>query len=313
MKTGSKVYVIIVTYNAMKWIDKCFSSLRKSKKKVSTVVIDNGSKDETIQFLHKNYPEVYIIKNNVNQGFGQANNQGIEYAYDQGATNFFLLNQDAWIYPDTIEKLIKIQDEYNIALVAPIHLNGSGKKMDHQYFSYVVTEDHNNELVSDLMLNQVKPYYIVSYVNAAAWMLSRQCIEVIGGFDPIYFHYGEDRNYCQRLNYHHEQVAVVPSSYINHDRKINGNDQMYNKRAVVSILLKTYTDINQPVVTISSTRIKLHLWLLKKSVTSLLKFHFIEWWYVVQGYCMFFCLIPKIKKSRTRNMQKGESWLHIVS
>ena len=81
------VYCIIVTYNAMKWLDKCLGSLRESTIPIHPVIIDNSS-DETVEYISTNYPEVHIIINDINRGFGQANNQGIEYAYKQGATHF---------------------------------------------------------------------------------------------------------------------------------------------------------------------------------------------------------------------------------
>ena len=204
------VYIIIVTYNAMKWIDKCLNSIGQSNVKAEVVVVDNCSKDETLQFIKQKYPSVHIIENNENRGFGQANNQGIEYAYKQGGTHFFLLNQDAYLHEDTIEKLVAVQDKYDIALVSPIHLNGPGDMLDYRYYQKVIRNEDNIHYVSDVIFGNQKDYYPVFKITAAAWMLSRRCVEQIGGFDPIYFHYGEDGNYCQRLKYHKEQCVFVP-------------------------------------------------------------------------------------------------------
>lgn len=73
----------------MKWIDRCLSSLKSSTVPILTVVIDNCSSDSTIDYIKKNYPEVHLIINSQNKGFGQANNQGIEWAYKHGASHFF--------------------------------------------------------------------------------------------------------------------------------------------------------------------------------------------------------------------------------
>ena len=182
------VHCIIVSYNAMNWIDKCLESLRASSVKIYPVVVDNNSKDETVSHITNNYSEVHLIVNEKNRGFGQANNQGIEYAYKHGATHFFLLNQDTWVHEDAIEKLVEVQEKYHIALVSPIHLNGKGHLLDYSYFVKIVIEELNREYVSDLIIGEIKPYYTVFSINAAAWMLSRKTIERIGGFDPIYFH-----------------------------------------------------------------------------------------------------------------------------
>lgn len=307
----SKVYVIIVTYNAMKWVDKCLGSLQKSEMPCVPVIVDNLSKDETVSYIRDHYPEAHLIVNNENRGFGQANNQGIEWAYAQGATHFFLLNQDAWVERDSIGKLVEVQDKNDLAVVSPIHLNGLGDKMDSPFFSYVVMKQRNISFVSDLATGSLKEYYEVPFVNAAAWMISRKCIQKIGGFDPIFFIYAEDTNYTLRLKFHHETLAVVPSAFIHHDRGLHGNNQVYNNRAVVSRLLTTYTNINEPRFHPCWKRMKLHLWHFKNAMFALLKLHFAEFNTIITGYCLYFRAIPKVKTSRKKNMFIGSNWLKI--
>ena len=65
--TENKVFTIIVTYNAMKWIKRCLDALSDSTVSTSIVVVDNASTDETIQYIRKNYPFVHIIENNANK------------------------------------------------------------------------------------------------------------------------------------------------------------------------------------------------------------------------------------------------------
>jgi GT2 family glycosyltransferase len=57
------------------------------------------------------------------------------------------------------------------------------------------------------------------FVNAAAWMMTRECVEKVGGFSPSFFHYGEDDNYTQRLQFHKLKLGVLPTSRIYHDRE----------------------------------------------------------------------------------------------
>ncbi|WP_050020515.1 glycosyltransferase family 2 protein [Chryseobacterium sp. P1-3] len=56
------IYVIIVTYNAMKWAEKCFTSLRHSSVPVKSIVIDNGSTDGTQEYVKTHFPEVDFIQ-----------------------------------------------------------------------------------------------------------------------------------------------------------------------------------------------------------------------------------------------------------
>lgn len=306
-----RVYCIIVTYNAMKWIDKCLGSIKRSTIPIKVVIIDNCSKDETIEYLKMSYPEVHIIVNEQNRGFGQANNQGIEWAYKEGGTHFFLLNQDAWIHDDTIEKLIYVQDKFNIALVSPIHLNGIGDKYDYNFYRKIIVDEDNRDYVSDLMLGKVKGYYPVFKINAAAWMISRRTVERIGGFDPVYFHYGEDGNYCQRIKYHNGQVVFVPDAYIHHDRERQGNMKVYKKNSTVMALLFNYSDINQSILAITKDRLKLHFIYFVNSIVLLFTLRFKDFFNILNGYLTFFIRIPQMLRSMKANKKQGTTWLNV--
>ena len=86
-------YVIVVTYNGSKWIDKCFGSLVNSTIPLQIFAVDNGSSDGTPDIIRSKFPSVQVIENKENLGFGQANNIGIRQAYDAGADYVFLLNR----------------------------------------------------------------------------------------------------------------------------------------------------------------------------------------------------------------------------
>lgn len=308
---NSKVYIIIVTYNAMKWIDRCLSSIKSSNVKAEVVVVDNCSRDETLSYIKENFSSVHIIENKENRGFGQANNQGIEWAYKQGGTHFFLLNQDAYIHKDTIEKLVSVQDKYNIALVSPIHLNGAGDKLDYNFYRKIVPDEDNIQYVGDTELGQQKDYYPVFKINAAAWLLSRRCIEKIGGFDPLYFHYGEDGNYCQRLKYHKEECVFVPGTYIHHDRELQGNMQVYKKNEVIMQLLFAYTDVNSKPWRINSKKLIMHGSHIKRGFLALIKLKFKDLRNIIGGYWEFIRKIPHIKYSMSSNCKTDATWLNL--
>jgi len=214
----SKTVVIIVAHNAIPWIDNCLGSIDLSRYKV--VVVDNDSTDDTVTQIKSNYSEVVLFQQDQNLGFGQANNIGISYALKQGAEQVFLLNQDAYIVEDAIEKLIEFQKnntEYGI--LSPIHLNADKTRLDRNFSNYV-RYDKNPYFFSDHVIgNSLKKVYDVPFVNAAGWLISKSCLMTVGGFDPIFFHYGEDDNYCQRLRYHGFKIGILPKCYLIHDRE----------------------------------------------------------------------------------------------
>lgn len=67
------IYVIIVTYNGMKWIPKCLQKLSASDVELHTVVVDNKSADDTVTFIQSHYPSIELIQTDENLGFGRAN------------------------------------------------------------------------------------------------------------------------------------------------------------------------------------------------------------------------------------------------
>ena len=217
----NSIYIIIVTFNGLPWIDKCLSSIPKNH---SVIVVDNNSNDLTVQFIEANFPDLILIKRQTNLGFGQANNIGISYAMKQGAEYVFLMNQDVYLHKYSIKNLIKkFNKNNNYGLLSPIHLNGLGNKLD-QNFSLYTSPKKNIKFNSDIILQKPKIIYDFSFINAAAWLIPTSVFEKIGGFDPIFFHYQEDNNFCQRLIYHGYKIGVVIDSFVNHDRESRISD-----------------------------------------------------------------------------------------
>ena len=219
-----KIYFIIVTYNAMKWAEKCFSSLRKSSVPVEVIVVDNGSTDGTQDFLKNNFPDVEIHQSGENLGFGKANNIGIEMAYKKGADFFYLMNQDAWIFEKSVEELLKVYQNLpkkeEIGILSPMHLDGTEQHLD-LFLDKYISHNFQNRMISDLYLRTPKSFYEISFINAAHWFLPRNTIEKVGGFNPYFFHYGEDNEYINRLHFHGKKIFLCPESKVVHDGKQN--------------------------------------------------------------------------------------------
>jgi GT2 family glycosyltransferase len=223
------VFAIIVTYNGSRWIDRALQSVLDSMIKVNVIIVDNHSQDDTCEKVRKSFPHVTLMKMHRNLGFGQGNNAGIKKAYDSKASHFFLLNQDAWVEPDSIEKLVSQQKENNgYGVLSPLHFTQEGDALDANFSSYINSSAYT-DLYSDICLNKIKDtIYPTAFVNAAAWLLSRECVERVGGFSPSFFHYGEDDNYIQRVQYYGYKAGIYPLSRIYHARG-NRNGTRYEE------------------------------------------------------------------------------------
>ncbi|PXW17135.1 MULTISPECIES: glycosyltransferase family 2 protein [unclassified Chryseobacterium] len=227
------VKIIIVNYNSEKWIDRCLSSIDQAGLIKDTIIIDNASTDDSLHLIERSFPQVELIKLSSNLGFGQANNIGIKKAYDQGSDYVFLMNQDVYIEPNTIDCLIstaKLNPDFGI--LSPVHLNGNGSELDFAFSNYIIPSKCK-KLYSDIFLQKLAPPYELPFVNAAAWLLTRKCIEKVGGFNPSLYHYGEDDNYCQRVLYHGLKIGIVPQSVIYHDREYRVENKYFDNSALL--------------------------------------------------------------------------------
>jgi GT2 family glycosyltransferase len=219
-KNHDLVYIVIVTYNAEQWLNRCFTSLNKSNYPCKTIVIDNDSQDNTVKLIQENFPEVEVYISDKNLGFGQGNNWGIKQALDSNADYLFLLNQDAWIEKDTIGELVASSKKNSkFGIISPIHLNGEYSGFA-TYFKKYIKKSLSQHTVAKIVegktdgLNEI---YSIDFVNAAAWFLTASCIKKVGGFDPLFFHYGEDFNYLSRIKYHGFRIGLCPKTTICHD------------------------------------------------------------------------------------------------
>ncbi len=238
-----KVLTIIVSYNFERWITPCLESLQKSSYATDIIVIDNGSKDQTTNIIESNYPEVRLIKTGENLGFGKANNIGMQLALNEGYDFAFLLNQDAWIEKDTIETLVNVSlkhPEYGI--LSPVHLNGTGNELDKGFATYV------HKINKQDCITYEKELITVSFVNAAFWMLPRKTLEIIGGFSPLFYHYGEDIDYVNRVKYHGLKIGYIPYVIGYHDRALRAKatDTAYFHSEFVYHLAE-YANINYSI------------------------------------------------------------------
>jgi GT2 family glycosyltransferase len=222
------VYAIVVTYNGQKWVDKCFGSLSNSNIPVKIIAIDNGSTDSTCNLIAKKFPEVSILKSDVNIGFGKANNIGLREAKKNNADYVVLLNQDAWYEKNTLETIIKLAKKYpNYGVLSGIHLDAEMKELDYN-FSKQVNPESCPYFISDQVLNKAKDIYEINFVNAAFWVITKKCLEETGFFEPLFFMYGEDDNYLHRVHFHNYKVGITPLARICHDRKSRARKKNIN-------------------------------------------------------------------------------------
>ena len=306
MNKQPKIFVIVVTYKGQQWYDRCFTSLRESDMPVETIVIDNGN-DGTTEYLKEHFPEITILPNTENLGFGKANNMGMRYALDHGCDYVFLLNQDAWIFPDTMEQLVAAAEanpEYGI--VAPVQCNKEMTKALDGVIQFLINPDNvNRELFSDLMMRMVKDIYPVAEINAAAWLLPRKTLEMVGGFDPIFLHYGEDWNYLSRVLYHGMKVGLMHKVHVVHDCVDRVEQKQGYGMTFDKWLLQRATDITYPDENVD----KMIAHYRRMATVKLLTFHKATYEENKGAHQYLMAHRQEIEFSRKENKEKKANWL----
>ncbi|MEM6843541.1 MAG: glycosyltransferase family 2 protein [Bacteroidota bacterium] len=216
-----RILVVVITHNGDHWIADCLGSLRKSIIPLDVIVIDNQSTDDTVATIKQNFPEVQLVESKRNLGFGQGNNVGMKKGLQENYDYVFLLNQDAWIDPDTVKILIETHQQYpEYGILNPMQVNRRETSLDRNFAGYL-SQTNNISLMSDLLLPHLslQKVYSMEFINAAAWFISRECLRTVGGFDPLFPHYGEDQDYVQRARYHRFKIGFTPHTKVIHDRE----------------------------------------------------------------------------------------------
>ena len=306
------IYCIIVSFNGSKWIIPCIQSLKSSTIKVHIIVIDNGSSDNSTDLIRTNFPEVVLIENKINLGFGKANNIGFGMALNADADYVFLLNQDACVEENTIEKLIEASKRnLEFGIISPIHLNGKGDGLDLKFSNNVSV---NRKLYFDALKNNYKSeIYEVPFVNAAAWLLTKKVISEIGGFDQIFYHYGEDANLCQRARFHGFKIGIVPNCFIKHERgnRVNIKNELFSIEYFDNYLIELkckYADITQCISTDSIRYEKKKI--IKLIIKSLMKLNIFASLKYIKQYRLITKTFKLIFKSRDTTSKKGVHYLN---
>lgn len=193
----------------MEWLPDVISSLEDGS--VHDVwVRDNGSTDDSRDFL-KSHPAVDFYNEGDNIGFGRANNLGLSFALAQGYDSVLLLNQDALVTVDQIKIMRSTADEIQgNFILCPIQLNWRDDEANPNF----------QDIYAPGWKRETNPFS-VDFVNAAIWFLPIQTLRLIGGFNPLFFMYGEDNDWARRLVNSGGRILVLPTLKCRHDKASN--------------------------------------------------------------------------------------------
>lgn len=249
MKNNPLVSVLIVNWNGVKWLDKCLKSLyNQTYKKFEIIIIDNASTDQSIRFIRKKFPEITIIKNNENFGFGVANNYGAKKA--KGSVLFFL-NNDVITPPELLESMIRFKLKKRLNMVNPKILDQNGHDINR--------EDY---LGIDFLGSPGGPSKKVFFLDGCALMIGKKDFFKLGQFDQKYFMYSEDIDLCWRGHLYGMKLGICEMTSLIHFGGGSSESTQYTKhtRHTTSIIRRYEVEKNNLRNLIKNLRFVNLLW-----------------------------------------------------
>ena len=235
MAEPGRVSAVVVTYDALPWIEQCLDSLAG----VETVVVDNGSSDGTVAFVRERYPEVRVVESE-NRGLGAGWNLGIR---ETSSAYVLLLNADAWLADSALERLVDFADgRPRAAVIGPRLLNPDGT-LQRSVRGYPTIWRLATEY---LFLRKLAPgssalnaFYAggfahdevreVEVVMGACMLVRRAAIEQVGECDEDYFLFSEETDWCFRFHEAGWEVVFFPGAECFHVRGASHSGRLYRE------------------------------------------------------------------------------------
>ncbi|MGM1050169.1 MAG: glycosyltransferase family 2 protein [Bacillota bacterium] len=224
------ISVLIVNYNTCQLTVDCLHSVFASKTEYNfeVIVIDNHSKDKSVETILELFPQVTLIVNSDNNGFAKANNQGMDIA--QGRY-ILLLNSDTVVLEDTLDIMITFMDKNPITGASGCKVllpDGSLDKACKRgfptpsasfYYAFGLSKLFPDKpRYNQYQLGYLDPdqEYPVDCLVGAFMMVRRETIEQVGGLDEEFFMYGEDIDWCYRIKEAGWGIHYYPLTHIIH-------------------------------------------------------------------------------------------------
>jgi N-acetylglucosaminyl-diphospho-decaprenol L-rhamnosyltransferase len=235
MAERPSVSAVVVTYDALTWIERCLESLAGA----DTVVVDNGSRDGTVAFVRETFPDVRVIESE-NRGLGAGWNVGV---HETASPYVLLLNADAWLLEGALDRLVDFAETRpRAAVVGPRLLNPDGT-LQRSVRGFPTVWRLATEY---LFLRKLAPgssalnaFYgggfehdevrEVEVVMGACMLVRREAIEQVGDCDEDYFLFSEETDWCYRFHRAGWQVVFFPGAECVHVRGAAHGGRLYRE------------------------------------------------------------------------------------
>jgi GT2 family glycosyltransferase len=218
----ASVSVVVVTYNALPWVERALESVRGHE----TIVVDHGSTDGTLELVRERFPEARLIEQE-NKGLGGGSNAGMRVA---SGDYFLLLNSDAWALEGSLERLAAFAEEHaEAAVVGPKLLNLDGTlqrsvrgfptlwRLATEYFFLRKLAPRSRALNAfyggGFAYDEPRE---AEFLMGACLLVRREAADTVGLFDENFFMFSEETDWCYRFRQAGWKVLFTPNAEFVH-------------------------------------------------------------------------------------------------
>lgn len=232
--------IIIVNYKTPALTEKCIESVFNTVSNAITfeiIVVDNHSEDDSEELVTSVHKNVKWINNPINEGFGRANNLGIQLAKGKFV---LLLNSDILLENDAIERSINVISSIPNAGVLgcqPLNMDGSIQRFTSTIASFRKLIDQN------ILFNYFFPARKLktNAVMGSFMLFPKTVLTTCGNFDPDFFMYSEEIELCHRVSKKGFQIIHETNITIKHENGGSTPDRRWaNRQSYLSSALLFY-------------------------------------------------------------------------
>jgi N-acetylglucosaminyl-diphospho-decaprenol L-rhamnosyltransferase len=216
------VSVVVVTYNALPWVERALESVRGNE----TIVVDHGSTDGTVDLVRERFPEARLIEQE-NKGLGGGSNAGMSAATGDW---FLLLNSDAWATDGALERLVAFAEAHPQAAVVGPRLRFPDGRLQRSVRGFPTLWRLATEY---LFLRKLAPrsralnsFYgngfdyerplEAEFLMGAVLLVRREAADTVGPFDEDFFMFSEETDWCFRFRQAGWKVLFTPDAEFVH-------------------------------------------------------------------------------------------------